>query len=417
MYGLRKWADPAQEEVLMPSATVVDADGSVPDDRHWMTRLREFLEVHAGKPPRDKKERLLRARAFHADLQEAHLAAPGWPAHAGGMELDLSDQIAYHQEMTSARAPKHPCGLSFIVAPTLIKHGTPQQKKRFLRPLLRADEFWCQGFSEPGAGSDLTSLATRAERDGDSYVVNGQKLWTSQAHQADWMFALVRTGPAGPGGAGISYLLIPMDSAGLTVRPLRDIAGGTHFAEVFFDGVRVPVDNLVGEENGGWHIARTSLGHERATAFLADEFRYRRIVDELFTLALRTGAAQDPLVRQQLARIEANVRVLASNSRRALDAVLSGHDPGPAASVNRLVRSEFDQYLHEVALRVIGPDAVLGARDPKAVEHGRWTYGYLMSRSSTIGAGTAEIQRNTIAEKVLGLPSHRGVSGVGKEQG
>ena len=404
----------------MPSATTVPASAPASQEQHWTVRLREFLDARTAKPPRGKDERLAWARAFHADLQEAGLAAPGWPVEAGGMALDLADQIAYHQQMTRARAPKHPCGLSFIVAPTLITHGTPEQKRRFLRPLLRADEFWCQGFSEPSAGSDLTSLTTRAERDGDHYVVTGQKLWTTQAHLADWMFALVRTGPAGPAGAGISYLLIPMASEGLTVRPLRDISGGTHFAEVFFDAVRVPVANLVGAENDGWSIARTSLGHERATAFLSDEFRYRRIVDELFALALSTGAAGDPVVRQHLARIEESVRVLAANSRRALDAVVSGRDPGPAASVNRLVKSEFDQYLHEVALRVLGPDAALGSREPTAPQGGRWTYGYLMSRASTIGAGTAEIQRNTIAEKVLGLPSHRGLGadgiGSGKEE-
>ncbi|MFI0961294.1 acyl-CoA dehydrogenase family protein [Streptomyces sp. NPDC021080] len=398
----------------MTSATVVDAGRPVSDDRHWKIRLKEFLE---GRQPRGKGEdRLAWARAFHADLEEAGLAAPGWPVEVGGMGLELADQLDYHQMMTRARAPKHPCGLSFIVAPTLITHGTAEQKQRFLRPLLRADEFWCQGFSEPSAGSDLTSLTTRAECEGDHYVVNGQKLWTSQAHLADWMFALVRTGPAGPGGAGISYLLIPMKSEGVTVRPLRDISGGTHFSEVFLDDVRVPAENLVGEENDGWSIARTSLGHERATAFLSDEFRYRRIVDELFTLAVRTGAAEDPFVRQHLARIEASVRVLASNSRRALDAVLSGRDPGPAASVNRLVKSEFEQYLHEVALRVVGPDAVLGQREATAPERGRWTFGYLMSRAATVGAGTAEIQRNTIAEKVLGLPSHRGVGGTAKKE-
>lgn len=390
-------------------ATVsTDAAGEVPPPPGWRIRLREFLAEHAGRPPRDGAERLTWARAFHADLEEAGLAAPGWPVEAGGMGLDLADQLAYHREMTRARAPRHPCPLSFIVAPTLIVHGTPEQKERLLRPLLRADELWCQGFSEPGAGSDLTALTTRAVRDGDHYVVNGQKVWTSMADRADRMFALVRTAPPGPGGAGISYLLIPMKTEGVTVRPLRDISGGAHFAEVFFDDVRVPAADLVGEENKGWAIARTSLGHERATAFLADEFRYRRVVDELLALAGETGAAADPVVRQSLARIEASVRVLAANSRRALDLVLQGRDPGAAASVNRLVKSEFDQRLHETALRVLGPDAVLGAAEPSAPERGRWTYGYLMSRASTIGAGTAEIQRNTIAEKVLGLPSHLG---------
>ncbi|MFE5027456.1 acyl-CoA dehydrogenase family protein [Streptomyces sp. NPDC056656] len=376
----------------------------------WREQLRAFLADHAGRPPKGKAQRLAWSRAFQGDLVDAGLAAPGWPVEAGGMALDLADQIAYHREMVRARVPKHPCALSFIVAPTLIKHGTQEQKDRFLRPLLRADEFWCQGFSEPGAGSDLTALSTRAQRvlakggDGEEFVVSGQKLWTTQADLADWMFALVRTG--GSGAEGISYLLIPMDAPGITVRPLRDLTGGTHFAEVFFDEVRVPVANLVGEQDRGWSIARTSLGHERATAFLADEYRYRRVVDELLALARATGAADDPVVRQSLARIEAWVRVLASNSRRALDAVLAGREPGAAASVNRLVRAEFDQILHSAALRVLGPDALLGLREPTAPEGARWTYGYLRTLASTIGAGTAEIQRNTIAEKVLGLPSH-----------
>lgn len=372
-------------------------------------RLRAFLAAHAEPPPRGRAERLGWARAWHADLADAGLAAPGWPVRDGGMGLSLPDQIAYHREMARARAPKHPCALSFIVAPTLIRHGTPRQKERFLRPLLRADELWCQGFSEPGAGSDLTGLATRAVADGDDYLVTGQKVWTSQAAAADWMFALVRTG--GPGAAGISYLLIPMRTAGVTVRPLRDITGAAHFAEVFLDEVRVPRANLVGAENRGWAIARTSLGHERATAFLADEFRYRRVVDELMALAARTGAGDDPVVRQRLARIEAGVRIIAANSRQALETVLAGRDPGPASSVNRLIRAEFDQRLHEVALRVLGPDAVLGNREPTAPEGGRWAYGYLMSRSSTIGAGTAEIQRNTIAQRVLGLPAPRAETG------
>ncbi|MFE2985788.1 acyl-CoA dehydrogenase family protein [Streptomyces sp. NPDC055092] len=394
----------------MPTQSSGEQD-TLPANADFLDRLRAFVREHPTKPPRERSGRLAWARAWHAALADARLAAPGWPLDAGGMDLSLAEQIAYHREMTRLRAPKHPSGLMGIVAPTLIKHGTADQKARFLGPMLRADEMWCQGFSEPGAGSDLPALSTRAVRDGDTYVVDGQKVWTSQAHLADWMFALVRTGAPGSRQDGISYLLIPMDSPGVTVRPLRDIAGGTHFAEVFFDGVRVPVANRVGEENGGWAIARTSLGHERATAFLADEFRYRRIVDELAELAVCRGVCDDPYIRQGLAHIEAGVRAVAANSRRALDAVLDDRDPGAAASVNRLVRAEFDQRLHELALRVLGPDAVLGSREPTAPEGGRWTYGYLMSRSSTIGAGTAEIQRNTIAERVLGLPKEYGTDG------
>jgi acyl-CoA dehydrogenase len=356
----------------------------------------------------DKPDRIEVARAWHAELVDHQLAAPGWPREVGGLDLPLADQLDYYRMTTDAGAPPHPCPLSFILAPTLITHGTQQQKDRFLTPLLRADEFWCQGFSEPGAGSDLSSLSTRALRDGDVYRVTGQKVWTTMADRADWMFALVRTGSGDKPSEGITYLLIPMNSPGITVRPLRDISGAAHFAEVFLDDVAVPVDNVVGDEGAGWSIMRTSLGHERATAFLADEFKYRRTVDRVIDLVAAQGLDDHPLVRQDVARLESGVRTIAANSARALAAVLRGEDPGGVASVNRLVKSEFEQHMHALALRAAGPYAALGSRAPNAVDNGRWTFGYLMSRATTIGAGTAEIQRNTIAESVLGLPSHRG---------
>ncbi|MGC5255699.1 acyl-CoA dehydrogenase family protein [Gordonia sp. DT218] len=385
---------------------VVSHDG-IGDD--WRTRLTALLDDYRRRPrPSTSRDRLERSIAWQSELVDAGLAAPGWPAAVGGMELSLEDQLDYYRMTSAAATPKHPCAMSFIVAPTIIVHGTPEQRDRFLEPLLRADEFWCQGFSEPGAGSDLASLSTRAVRDGDSYRVTGQKVWTTKADRADWIFALVRTGPAGRSTSGITYLLIPMDSPGIEVRPLRDAAGGHHFAEIFFDDVVVPVANRLGEEGEGWSIMRTSLGHERATAFLADEFRYRSTVDKVLRLAVDRGYADDPLVRRELALAETSVRSITANSARALDAVLRGADPGGVASVNRLVKSEFEQHLHRLALRLTGNGAVLGARSDGVVENGRWTYGYLMSRAATIGAGTSEIQRNTIAEGVLGLPSHRG---------
>jgi alkylation response protein AidB-like acyl-CoA dehydrogenase len=355
-----------------------------------------------------KSDRIESARAWHSELVDHHLAAPGWPREVGGLDLSLADQLDYYRMTTDAGAPPHPCPLSFILASTLIAHGTPAQKDRFLEPLLRADEFWCQGFSEPGAGSDLSSLSTRAVRDGDVYRVTGQKVWTTMADRADWMFALVRTGSGEKPSDGITYLLIPMNSPGITVRPLRDISGAAHFAEVFFDDVEVPVENVVGDEGAGWSIMRTSLGHERATAFLADEFKYRKTADRVFKLVVSQGLAGDSLVRQDVARLESGVQTIAANSARALAAVLRGEDPGGVASVNRLVKSEFEQHMHALALRAVGPYAALGSRAADAVDDGRWTFGYLMSRATTIGAGTAEIQRNTIAESVLGLPSHRG---------
>jgi acyl-CoA dehydrogenase len=379
----------------------------------WRARLEPLLEEF-GRRETDaaqagaKPDRIAKARAWHAELVDNELAAPGWPKSAGGLELPLEDQLDYYRMTTAAGAPSHPCPLSFILAPTLIQHGTQQQKDRFLRPLLRADEFWCQGFSEPGAGSDLASLSTRAIREDGVYRVTGQKVWTSMADRADWMFALVRTGPQERSAEGITYLLIPMNSPGITVRPLRDISGAVHFAEVFFDDVEVAVENRVGAEGEGWSIMRTSLGHERATAFLADEFKYRRTADQVINLLVSRGLDSDPLVRQAIARLESGVHTIAANSARALAATLRGEDPGAVASVNRLVKTEFEQHMHSLALRAAGPYAALGSRAPDAVDNGRWTFGYLMSRASTIGAGTAEIQRNTIAESVLGLPSHRG---------
>jgi alkylation response protein AidB-like acyl-CoA dehydrogenase len=379
----------------------------------WRPRLESLLAEFRQRQAEatrsgEKPDRIEVARAWHAELVDHQLAAPGWPRAVGGLELPLADQLDYYRMTTDAGAPPHPCPLSFILAPTLIAHGTQEQKDRFLKPLLRADEFWCQGFSEPGAGSDLSSLSTRAVRDGDVYRVTGQKVWTSMADRAHWMFALVRTGSGEKPSDGITYLLIPMNSTGITVRPLRDISGAAHFAEVFLDEVEVPAENRVGDEDAGWSIMRTSLGHERATAFLADEFKYRRTVDRVIDLIVARQLADDPLVRQDVARLESGVRTIAANSARALAAVLRGEDPGGVASVNRLVKSEFEQHMHALALRAVGPYAALGSRAPDAVDNGRWTFGYLMSRATTIGAGTAEIQRNTIAESVLGLPSHRG---------
>jgi acyl-CoA dehydrogenase len=376
----------------------------------WRSRLEGLLAEHRREQAAEsaKPDRIDAARAWHAKLVDSALAAPGWPKSVGGLELSLEDQLDYYRITTAAAAPPHPCPLSFILAPTLIEHGTAAQKERFLGPLLRADEFWCQGFSEPGAGSDLASLSTRAVRDGDVYRVTGQKVWTSMADRADWMFALVRTGPPGRSTEGITYLLIPMDSPGITVAPLRDISGAAHFAEVFLDDVEVPVENRVGAEGQGWSIMRTSLGHERATAFLADEFKYRRTADKVIDLVVTRQLDTDPHVRQNVARLESGVRTIAANSARALAAVLRGEDPGGVASVNRLVKSEFEQHMHALALRAVGPHAALGSRALGAIDKGRWTFGYLMSRATTIGAGTAEIQRNTIAETVLGLPSHRG---------
>lgn len=320
------------------------------------------------------------------------------------MDLPLPLQVAYHDVVAGRRVPAHPSPHAFMVGPTIIVHGTPEQQERFLRPTLRADILWCQGFSEPEAGSDLAALRTRAVRDGCDYLVSGEKVWTSRADTSEWMFALVRTGSQADGAAGISYLLIDLTTPGISIHPLRDMTGGRRFTQVVFDGVRVPVANRVGPENGGWPLARTTLGHERSTSRVAAILRYRRVIRELVALARERGASRDPRLRQQLAGLVADCEVLVVTSQRIVAEAASHGEPGPASSVFRLAHAQFEQRLHEVAVEALGMAGMLGPDDPASPQGGRWTWGFLSTRASTIGAGTAEIQRDTIAEKWLGLP-------------
>jgi alkylation response protein AidB-like acyl-CoA dehydrogenase len=374
-------------------------------DEQFRQQFRAYLAAHhPGRRPRGRLEALQWQRSWTARLFDDGWAMPSWPHVWGGMDLSLTRQMIYHEEMARAGLVAQPTNNIGIVGPTLIRHGSPAQQERFLRRMARADDLWCQGFSEPEAGSDLLSLKTVAHREGDWYIVDGQKLWTSHADVADWMFALVRTGPPGSRQHGISYLLIDMRSEGIEVRPLRDITGGARFNEVFLDHVRVPAELRVGEENRGWSIARTSLGHERSTAHSAAALRYRRIVDELIHLARATGRTNDPVVRQRLAAAETDVRLVIWSGMRMMASVLATGDPGPASSASRLFYSIFEQRLHELALAILGPNGCLAPGEPAALEGGRWQWGFLSTRASTIGAGTAEIQRNTIAERLLGLP-------------
>ncbi|WP_314221061.1 acyl-CoA dehydrogenase family protein [Streptomyces zaehneri] len=367
--------------------------------------LRAFLtEHHPGRRPKDPVARLAWQKAWLATLFDAGYAGPGWPRAYGGMDLDFARQVIYQEEYARARVPG-PLGTGLgIAAPTLITYGTPGQKERFLRPMLRGDSVWAQGYSEPEAGSDLPALRTTARREGDAYVVNGQKVWTSSADIADVLFTLVRTGPPGSRQDGISYLLIDAHAPGVEVRPLRDLTGDAHFCEIFFDDVRVPVDDRIGPENGGWPLVRTSLGHERAAGAMNQAALYRRVLDELVELAHERGATADPLVRDRLADFEIRVTIMRLTGMRTIADILAKGEPGPASSTARLFIVTFEQELHEFALELLGPYGTLGRHDPHAVQRGRWVWGFLRTRASTIGAGTAEIQRNTIAEQVLGLP-------------
>ncbi|MDR7167308.1 alkylation response protein AidB-like acyl-CoA dehydrogenase [Nocardia kruczakiae] len=380
-------------------------DSTTETDEEFRARLRAFLtENHPGKPPRDPEERKAWQKNWLATLFDAGYAGPSWPKEHGGMDLPFARQVIYQEEYSKARVPG-PQGTGLgIVAPTIIKYGTDDQKARWLRPMLRGDTVWAQGWSEPGAGSDLPALRTTARRDGDHYVVNGQKVWNTQASQADVLYTLVRTGTQESRQKGISYIIIDARAPGVLIRPLRDITGGSHFSEIFFDDVRVPVADRIGEENEGWKLVRTSLGHERAAGAMNQATTYRRVVDELMALARERGVAADPLVRDKLADFEIRVRIMRYTGMRIISDIINRGEPGPASSTARLFITSFEQDLHEFAVDMLGADALLLKEDPGAVQRGRWTRGFLSSRAATIGAGTSEIQRNTIGEQVLGLP-------------
>jgi alkylation response protein AidB-like acyl-CoA dehydrogenase len=379
-------------------------------DQAFRAGLRRFLaEHHAGRPPKDPRERLAWTKAWLATLFDSGYAGPGWPREFGGMELSFAQQVIYHEEVARARVPG-PLGTGVgIAAPTIIRYGTQEQKQRWLAPMLRGDKVWAQGYSEPEAGSDLQSLRTTARRDGAEYVVNGQKVWTSHAADADVFFTLVRTGTQESRQHGITYLVIDAHAPGVQVRPLRDLTGGHLFAEVFFDDVRVPVGDRIGEENDGWRLARTSLGHERAAGAMNQAGMYRRVLTELEELARERGLLADPLVRDQFVDLEIRVGIIRYKAEAAIGDILAAGEAGPASSISRLLITAFEQDIHEFAIDLLGPAGLLGKSAPQAVQRSRWLHGFLRTRASTIGAGTREIHLNTVAEQVLGLPHEPGM--------
>jgi alkylation response protein AidB-like acyl-CoA dehydrogenase len=295
-----------------------------------------------------------------------------------------------------------------LIGPAILHHGSEVQRARFLAPLLSGEELWCQGFSEPGAGSDLGALRTRGERQGDAFVVNGQKVWTSHADVADRCFLLCRTEPEAPKHKGISLLLVDMRSAGITVRPLEQMTGDAEFCEVFFDSVRVPADLMVGPPGGGWQIAMGILAHERGPVWtFTFQRKIRRSLEQLVRGAREHAAAaaalRSPVVRQRLAQAHIEVEILRLAGYRSLTRLLRTGHPGVESSVEKVLGSETDQRLQELAMEVFGPAATL-AGGRHAVDGGRRSRAYLYSRSETIMGGTSEIQRNLIAQRILGLP-------------
>jgi alkylation response protein AidB-like acyl-CoA dehydrogenase len=382
----------------------------------FRTEIRLWLEQNlpkilglfpAGTPIHDLGLR----RAWEDHLCRSGWTGLAWPKETGGRALPLRDQAIFHEEYARSGAPLPLNAIAHgILGPTLVLHGTEAQKRRFLPKVLSNEEVWCQGYSEPGAGSDLASLQLRADIDGDHYVLRGQKIWSSFAHLADWCFALARTDPAAAKHRGISFLLVDMKSPGITVRPIRQMTGEADFNEIFFDDVRVPVENRVGPENEGWRIAMQAASFERGTYFLPRLVRMQMELKALLQLAGehegdRPAPIDDPLIMERLSRSYIDVHLLRLHAYRSLESSMRGEAPGPESSYIKLIWSESHQRLLDLAMDVLGDRAALGPQEPSSVDHGHWWQrDYLWTRAETILAGTSEIQRNIIAERVLGLP-------------
>lgn len=347
-------------------------------------------------------------REWDRRLYEAGYKGIAWPAEYGGRGLSLLEQVVFHEELVAADAPVVANFLAdTLLGPTIIKWGTDAQKERFLGPILRGEEFWCQGFSEPDAGSDLASLATRAVLDGDEWVVSGQKVWTTNAHFADFCFCLARTDPQASPHKGISFLLVPMKQPGVTVRPLRQPTGTDEFNEVFFDEARAPVGNVVGGLNNGWAVAMTTLGFERGSSVTTQFLTYRRELDEIVDVARSRGLLRDPRVRSDIAAAHAKVAIMKANAYRTLTALTAaGADlqdvtGGFHPSLNKMFWSEYHQWVTDLGMNLRGP-AELVVGDGYQVTSQQ--FAFLFARSETIWGGTSQVQRNIVGERLLGLP-------------
>jgi alkylation response protein AidB-like acyl-CoA dehydrogenase len=349
-------------------------------------------------------ERLAFLKDWQRRLYEGRWIAVHWPSAYGGRDGSLIDHLAVHEELVRAEAPPLINGPSIsIFGPTLLVFGTAQQKQRYLPKLLSAEEVWCLGFSEPNAGSDLASLRTRASRDGDAWVLNGQKVWTTYANQADYCMFLVRTDPQAPQHKGISCLIVPLRTPGVTVRPLRELTGDNDFNEVFLDNARVPADSVVGEVNKGWQVILTALGHERGTLLLVDHVRRQEDMTRLVRLMQRNGKTADCTARQQFAQFCIEVEIMRLHCFKVMSDLEQGR-PQSDVSILKLYGSEMVQRLDDFALTLQGPYAQLWRGAPHLIDDGQWQYNWLMARAMTIASGTSEVQRNIIAQRLLGLP-------------
>ena len=384
-----------------------------PEQETFRSDLRAWLETKKAEgafATRDHKtldEVVADGRRWQAALAGAGWCGIHWPREYGGRSASLVEQIIFQEELARSGSPQLINLLALtMVGPVIIAHGTDAQKQRYLRPILTAEQIWCQGYSEPGAGSDLAALSTRADRDGDAYLISGQKVWTSYAQYADFCIVLARTNSEVPKHKGITMFIVDMRSAGIDVRPLRQMNGDSEFNEVYFEDVRVPRENIIGEEGKGWDMAVAMLMHERATLTFQRQLQSRVALKDLLDFARTWDVpgqppAADPILRQQIAQSYIDGEALRLTALRHLTRQLRGGHPGPEGSIEKLFWSEMYQRMLWTAVGMLGPYGNLAPGDPRAPLDGRWSHLMLYSRGRTIAAGTSEIQRGIIAQRVL----------------
>jgi alkylation response protein AidB-like acyl-CoA dehydrogenase len=378
-----------------------------PAEEAFRDELRAWLaDNHPGEEPSGDEAAFQFRRDWQRRLNEAGWAGVSWPREYGGRGATLIEQAIFNEEVVRSKLPSVANVLGIAMGgPTVIAHGSEEQKRRYLPPILSAEEIWCQGFSEPESGSDLASLKTRAVRDGDEWVVTGQKVWTTFAHHAKWCMLVARTDPDAPKHKGLTYFLMDMQQDAVQVRPLRQITGEAEFNELFIEEARIPHENIVGGEGNGWAVAITTLMHERFTLAFGLQMAARVALGQLREKTLGTAGAdgrpvsEDPVIRQRLAQLMIEAEVLRLNAYRGLSAVMRHGVPGPEGSLGKWHWSEVNQSLTELAMDIAGPRAMLAEDD--------WTYRFLRARANSIEGGTTEILKNIVAERVLGLPRMR----------
>lgn len=369
-------------------------------------------------------------KQWRETLSENNLLAPNWPAEYGGAGLTSLEHTILNEEFAKRGVPTQGSNDGFsigMVGNTILHWGTEEQKQHFIPRILDGTDVWCQGYSEPNSGSDLANLGCKAELDGDEWIVNGQKIWTSAGMHANMVFTLCRTDPDVPKHKGISFLLIPMDQPGVEVRPIVNIAGKTHFAEVFYTDARVPKDNVLGEVNNGWAVANTLLGFERGVRATVMSLPFRAELDRFIELARDKGKADDPVTRQKIAKFHTTVEIMRYQGMQALTRRLQGQAPGPESSIGKLLWSSYHKEVTEAGIDLWGAEGMIGygtgqvnnlGSPPIGTpnEVGNWIDTFIIARPGTIYAGSSEVQKNIIGERVLGLPKEpRSDSGSWRE--